>query len=227
MTEHLVKKWTELKAESSWLMFKIMSEFVEGFDRLPKIGPCVSIFGSARTKPDHEDYFKATELAKKLCNEGYGVITGGGPGVMEAANKGASEVKGKSVGLSILLPFETEANKFIDPDKLFSFNFFFVRKVMFVKYAQAFVLLPGGFGTLDEMFEVLTLIQTKKVEKVPIILMGKEYWGGLIEWIQKVLVQGNYIDEKDVQLFHLTDDIDEVIQVINQYYKTEELKPNF
>ena len=227
MNELISKKWTELKAESSWFMFKIMSEFVEGFERLPKIGPCVSIFGSARTKPHHPNYEIATKLAARLCNEGYGVITGGGPGVMEAANKGAHQVKGKSVGLGITLPFETEANKYIDPDKLFTFNFFFVRKVMFVKYAQAFVLLPGGFGTLDEFFEVLTLVQTRKVERVPIILMGKSYWEGLHSWIQQVLAKDGYIDEKDGEIMHITDDIEEVITIINKYYSSTGLKPNF
>lgn len=227
MTENMAKIWTEIKAESSWLMFKIMSEFVEGFERLPKIGPCVSIFGSARTSPDNPRYIDAVELSKKLCNEGYGVITGGGPGIMEAANRGAQEAKGKSVGLNIMLPFETEANRFIDPDKLFTFNFFFVRKVMFVKYAQAFVLLPGGFGTLDEMFEVLTLTQTKKIEKVPIILVGSEYWSGLLEWIQLRLVEEGYIDAEDLNIIQLTDNLDEVVSIINNFYKSTALKPNF
>jgi uncharacterized protein (TIGR00730 family) len=227
MTESMAKIWTEIKAESSWLMFKIMSEFVEGFERLPKIGPCVSIFGSARTSPDNPRYIDAIELSKKLCKEGYGVITGGGPGIMEAANRGAQEVKGKSVGLNIMLPFETEANRFIDADKLFTFNFFFVRKVMFVKYAQAFVLLPGGFGTLDEMFEVLTLTQTKKIEKVPIILVGSEYWSGLLEWIQLRLVEEGYIDAEDLNIIQLTDNLDEVVSIINNFYKSTALKPNF
>lgn len=227
MTENMAKIWTEIKAESSWLMFKIMSEFVEGFERLPKIGPCVSIFGSARTSPDNPRYIDAVELSKKLCNEGYGVITGGGPGIMEAANRGAQEAKGKSVGLNIMLPFETQANRFIDPDKLFTFNFFFVRKVMFVKYAQAFVLLPGGFGTLDEMFEVLTLTQTKKIEKVPIILVGSEYWSGLLEWIQLRLVEEGYIDAEDLNIIQLTDNLDEVLSIINNFYKSTALKPNF
>jgi uncharacterized protein (TIGR00730 family) len=221
------KNWSELKAESSWLMFKIMSEFVEGFERLPKVGPCISIFGSARTPQDHPYYEKARVLSKKLCEEGYGIITGGGPGIMEAANRGAQDADGKSVGLNIILPHEQKPNDFIDIDKTFNHNFFFVRKVMFVKYAQAFVLFPGGFGTLDELFEVVTLSQTLKIDKVPIILYGSDYWKGLKDWIQNTLLEEKYINPEDLNLLFLTDSDKEVIDTINSYYQKGILKPNF
>ena len=163
------KNWQDIKATDTWQLFKIMAEFVDGFDKLSKIGPCVTIFGSARTKPDDKYYLLAEDIAFKMTQEGYGVITGGGPGIMEAANKGAQRGKGKSVGLNIELPFEQSANPYIDRDKLISFDYFFVRKLMFMKYAQGFVVLPGGFGTLDEFFEAMTLIQTKKIGKFPIV----------------------------------------------------------
>lgn len=224
------KSWTtELKAQSSWQIFKVMSEFVEGFEKLNKIGPCISIFGSARTHPGDKYYDMAVELAKKLTDEGYGVITGGGPGIMEAANKGAHVNGGKSVGLNIDLPFEQEPNEFIDFDKLITFKFFFVRKVMFVKYAQAFVLFPGGFGTMDEFFECLTLIQTRKIDRFPIICIGKEYWEGLLSWMSGVMQKKfNNINEEDLQLISLVETADEAIEVIREYYRTEHpLKPNF
>jgi uncharacterized protein (TIGR00730 family) len=221
------KNWSDIKADNSWFMFKSMAEFVDGFERLPKIGPCVSIFGSARTQEDNPYYTLSYNLAQALCREGYGVITGGGPGVMLAANKGAHDAKGKSVGLNIQLPFETKANPYIDMDKNFDFKFFFTRKVMFVKYAQAFVLLPGGFGTLDELFEVLTLTQTMKIERVPIILLGTEFWAGLIDWVKARLIGDKYVNATDMDLIHITDDIEDAVNVINKYYSTEELKPNF
>jgi uncharacterized protein (TIGR00730 family) len=221
------KNWSELKAESSWLMFKIMSEFVEGFEKLPKIGPCISIFGSARTPQDHAYYQKARILSQKLCQEGYGIITGGGPGIMEAANRGAQDADGKSVGLNIILPHEQKPNDYIDIDKTFNHNFFFVRKVMFVKYAQAFVLFPGGFGTLDELFEVVTLSQTLKIDKVPIILYGSDYWQGLLDWIKNTLIEEKYINPEDINLLFLTDSDKEVIDTINSYYQKGILKPNF
>lgn len=173
-----LKGWNEVKTNDSWSVFKIMGEFVDGFENLSKIGPCVSIFGSARTKPDHPHYILTTEVAKKIVELGFGIITGGGPGIMEAANKGAKEASGPSVGLCIELPFEQKINNYIDDDKSLDFDYFFVRKVMFMKYAQAFVVMPGGFGTLDELFEALTLIQTKKAEKFPVILVGKSFWTG-------------------------------------------------
>ena len=221
------KNWSEIKAESSWLIFKIMSEFVEGFDKLPTVGPCVSIFGSARTKPDNQYYQQAMDCAAKLCNEGYGVITGGGPGIMEAANKGAQAVGGKSVGLNIVLPHEQKPNEFIDIDKSFNHNFFFVRKVMFVKYAQAFVIFPGGMGTLDELFEVLTLVQTKKIDHVPIVLFGIDYWTGMKDWIKNRMLAENYITAGDDNLLQMTDSLDEVIEIVRRFYTKELLRPNF
>lgn len=228
--EHREKSWTtELKAQSSWQIFKVMSEFVEGFEKMNKIGPCISVFGSARTQPGDKYYEMAVELAKKLSDEGYGIITGGGPGIMEAGNKGAFENGGKSVGLNIDLPFEQEHNEFIDPDKLLTFKYFFCRKVMFVKYAQAFVLFPGGFGTMDEFFECLTLIQTRKIDRFPIICIGKDYWEGLLAWMSSVMLKKfSNIHEEDLQLISLVETVDETMEVIREYYKTEHpLKPNF
>ncbi len=221
------KNWSENKAESSWLIFKIMSEFVEGFDKLPKVGPCISIFGSARTKPEEPYYHKASELAAKLCQEGYGVITGGGPGIMEAANKGAQSVGGKSVGLNIVLPHEQKPNDYIDIDKSFNHNFFFVRKVMFVKYAQAFVIFPGGLGTMDELFEVFTLVQTNKIDKIPIILYGTEFWKGLKDWIVQTMLEHQYISSGDEDLLQVTDSTDEILGIIRKFYSKESLRPNF
>jgi uncharacterized protein (TIGR00730 family) len=221
------KDWQEIKTHDSWQIFKIMAEFVEGFDKLSKIGPCVSIFGSARTKPDHPFYSLTEEIAFKLTKEGYGIITGGGPGIMEAANKGAKTAGGKSVGLNIELPFEQSHNPYIDHDKLISFDYFFVRKLMFIKYAQGFVVMPGGFGTMDEFFEALTLIQTKKIGKFPIVLVGKKYWGGLMTWIENVLIEEKMIDVKDLNYFFLADSADEAVGHINSFYSKYLLKPNF
>lgn len=221
------KNWQEIKAHDTWQIFKIMAEFVDGFEKLSKIGPCVSIFGSARTKPDHEFYQLAEDIAFKLTKEGYGIITGGGPGIMEAANKGAKTAGGKSVGLNIELPFEQSSNPYIDSDKLITFDYFFVRKLMFIKYAQGFVVLPGGFGTMDELFEALTLIQTKKIAKFPIVLVGREYWSGLFEWIQKTLITEKTVDEKDLKLIFLADDAEHAVNHINEFYSRYLLKPNF
>lgn len=223
------KDWTQYKAESSWAIFKVMSEFVEGYEKMNRIGPCVSIFGSARTPADNKYYLIAEEIARKLALEGYGIISGGGPGVMEAANKGAHSVGGASVGLNIDLPMEQGANPYIDMDKLLNFRYFFVRKVMFVKYAQAFVLLPGGFGTLDEMFECLTLVQTKKIEKIPIILYGSEFWGGLLDWIGSTMRdKAKNISPNDLDYLKLVDSPDEVVQIIRDFYRSEHaLRPNF
>jgi len=205
-----------------------MSEFVQGFDTMARMGPCVSIFGSARTKPGHKYYKLATEIAFQLTRHGYGVITGGGPGIMEAANKGSQAGGGRSVGLSISLPTEQLDNPFIDADKLLKFDYFFVRKVMFMKYAQGFVVLPGGFGTLDELFEAITLIQTNKSESFPIVMVGKKYWGPLMDWIKNTLIkQEKNADKRDLNLFHLVDTSDEVVQVINNFYSKYMLKPNF
>lgn len=221
------KEWSEVKSNDSWAVFKIMSEFVTGFEKLSEIGPSVSIFGSARTKPDHKYYKIADELAFKICKKGYGVITGGGPGIMEAANKGAHRAGGKSIGLNINLPFEQSHNKYIDSDKNLDFNYFFTRKLMFVKYAQGFVVLPGGFGTLDEFFEALTLIQTNKIAKFPIVLMSKSFWGGLLDWIKETLLEKNgNINAIDMDLFYLADTVDEAVEHIDNFYKKYTLKPN-
>ena len=222
------KNWNEIKTNDSWAIFKIMSEFVEGYERLAKIGPCVSIFGSARTKEDNPYYHLAQDIAFKLTQNGYGVITGGGPGVMEAANKGAQRGGGQSVGLNIELPMEQFANQYIDADKNLNFDYFFVRKVMFVKYSQGFVVMPGGFGTLDELFEAITLIQTFKIARFPIVLVGKKFWGGLMDWIKTTLLEAqNNISPDDLNLFKIVDTADEAVDVINQFYKRYMLKPNF
>ncbi|MFN5710841.1 MAG: TIGR00730 family Rossman fold protein [Bacteroidota bacterium] len=222
------KDWSEIKVKDSWQIFKIMAEFVDAFEKLAKIGPCVSIFGSARTKTDNQYYQLAEDIAFKLTQKGYGVITGGGPGIMEAANKGANKGGGMSVGLNIELPFEQYSNPYIDVDKLITFDYFFVRKVMFMKYAQGFIVLPGGFGTLDELFEALTLIQTKKVAAFPVILVGKEYWGGLIEWIKSsVLMKEKNINEIDLELLSLVDTAEEAVNNIEKFYSKYLHKPNF
>lgn len=222
------KKWPDVKSSNSWSIFKIMSEFVEGYETLARIGPCISIFGSARSTPESAHYKLADEIAYQLANEGWGIITGGGPGIMEAGNKGAKRSKGKSVGLNINLPFEQSSNPYIDNDKLINFDYFFVRKVMFVKYAQGFVVLPGGFGTLDELFEALTLVQTNKKAKYPIILVGTEYWSGLLDWIKKVLEDENeYISPEDQFLFKLVDTPEEVVEAITSFYEKYDIDINF
>ncbi len=222
------KQWPEIQSSNSWLVFKIMGEFVEGFDRMAQIGPCVSIFGSARTKPEHPAYIMATEIAAKLSKAGYGVITGGGPGIMEAANKGAKEAKGKSVGLNIKLPFEQHANVYIDFDKLLDFDYFFVRKVMFMKFAQGFIVMPGGLGTLDELFEALTLAQTNKLAKFPIVLVGSYFWNGLIDWVKKAMLENDkYISAEDTNLFKIVDTADEAVAVIIDFYAKYTISPNF
>ncbi|MBK21593.1 MAG: TIGR00730 family Rossman fold protein [Flavobacteriales bacterium] len=221
------RNWNEIKTNDSWAIFKVISEFVEAFEKMGRIGPCVSIFGSARTKEFDKYYLLAEDLAYKITKHGYGVITGGGPGIMEAANKGANRGGGKSVGLNISLPFEEYSNPYIDNDKKIDFDFFFVRKVMFVKYAQGFVVLPGGFGTLDELFEAITLIQTKKIGKFPIVLVGKEFWKGLVDWIKNTLLTDGKISARDLDLFHLVDTSDEALKIINDFYTKYTLKPNF
>ncbi len=222
------KNWNEVKTNDSWGIFKIMGEFVSGYEKLSRIGPCVSIFGSARTKPN-ENYYNLTErIAKSLTENGYGVITGGGPGIMEAGNKGAHNAGGTSVGLNITLPFEQHDNPYIDNDKSIDFDYFFVRKVMFVKYSQGFIVMPGGFGTLDELFEALTLIQTNKIDKFPLILVGTEFWSGLIDWIKKTMLESfNNVSPKDLDLVHLVDHEDDVIDILNKFYKKYNLSPNF
>ena len=222
------KNWNAIKTSDSWQIFKIMSEFVEGFETMSKIGPCVSVFGSARTKSDNKFYKQAEEIGYLLTQSGYGVISGGGPGIMEAANKGATRGGGKSVGLNIELPFEQSANLFIDNDKLINFDYFFVRKVMFVKYAQGFIVLPGGVGTLDELFEAITLIQTQKIGKFPIVLVGKTYWEGLLDWITATMLEKEKnISIDDLDLINIVDTPKQAVAIINNFYKKYTLKPNF
>ncbi|OYU85441.1 MAG: Rossman fold protein, TIGR00730 family [Flavobacterium sp. BFFFF2] len=222
------KTWNEIRTNDSWAIFKIMSEFVNGYETMSRIGPCVSIFGSARTKPGTPYYELTERIAKKISEAGYGVITGGGPGIMEAGNKGAHNGQGVSVGLNIDLPFEQHYNPYIDKDKNLNFDYFFVRKVMFVKYSQGFVVMPGGFGTLDELFEAITLIQTKKIGKFPIILVGSSFWNGMLNWIREVIIEqeGN-ANPDDMLLFRVVDTEDEVVDVLNNFYRKYNLSPNF
>jgi uncharacterized protein (TIGR00730 family) len=221
------KDWNEIKTADSWQIFKMLGEFVNGFEKLAKIGPCVSVFGSARTKPTNPYYKLAEEIAYKITKLGFGVITGGGPGIMEAANKGAHFSGGKSVGCNIDLPFEQESNPFIDNDKLINFDYFFVRKVMFMKYSQGYIVMPGGFGTLDELFEAITLIQTHKLVRFPIVLVGKSYWGGLIDWIKDVMLNEKMISPNDLDIFSVVDTADEAVKVIHDFYEKYSIKPNF
>ncbi len=221
------KDWQEVKINDSWQIFKVMSEFVDGFEKLTKIGPCVTIFGSARTPYNHKYYELAQEIAYQLVKKGFGVITGGGPGIMEAGNKGAHFGKGKSVGLNIELPFEQDSNEYIDKDKNLSFDYFFVRKTMFVKYAQGFIVMPGGFGTLDEFFEAVTLIQTKKNVNFPVVLVVRDYWQGLIDWMKDKLVGEKNISPEDLDIFEVVDTADEAVKCIEDFYREYSLKPNF
>lgn len=231
MKEHFTRKtrnWTEKTGKDTWTIFRIMAEFVEGFETLSEIGPCVSIFGSARTKPESPAYQLGVDTARKLTEAGFGVITGGGPGIMEAGNKGAHEAGGASVGLNIDLPFEQSSNPYIDHDKNIDFNYFFVRKVMFMKYSQGFIVLPGGFGTMDELFEALTLIQTQKISKFPVVLVGKEFWEGLVDWLEStVLNQAHNISPEDMFIFKVVDTADDAVECITDFYKQRLLRPNF
>jgi len=224
----MIRDWTETQAHSSWQIFKIMAEFVEGFEKLAKIGPCISIFGSARTQPGHKYYELTVEIAQKLSKEGFGIISGGGPGIMEAANKGANLAGGNSVGLNIDLPFEQHYNPYIDSDKTLNFDYFFVRKVMFTKYAQGFVMMPGGWGTMDEFFEVATLVQTKKFTQTPLVCIGSDYWGGLFDWMRKIMLErDSNISPGDLDLIKVFDTADEVVDYIGDFYTHNKLKPNF
>lgn len=228
-----IKTISELKQELTasqedlWRVFRIMAEFVEGFETMGKIKPSIAIFGSARTKPSNKYYKMSVRVAKELSKKGFGIITGGGPGIMEAANRGAHEANGSSTGVNIELPHEQNANKYIDSDKLLNFRYFFVRKVMFFKYAQGYVIMPGGFGTIDEFFEVLTLIQTGKTERVPIVVMGKEYWQPLMNWLKKYMLNFNFIEDFDMELFKVTDDPKEAAQIIFDFHKGKTIRPNF
>ena len=221
------KSWNDIKTRNSWSVFKIMAEFVNGMEKLFQIGPCVAILGSARTKPEDKYYKMAEEIAQKITNLGFGVITGGGPGIMEAGNKGAKESGGKSIGLVIQLPFESKGNDYIDYDKSIEFDYFFVRKTIFMRYAQGYIVMPGGFGTLDELSEAITLIQTEKLSDFPIILVGKEYWKGLLDWFHNTMFKENMVSEEDFQIFHVVDTADEAVQIIEAFYNQYSIKPNF
>jgi uncharacterized protein (TIGR00730 family) len=222
------KTWNEIRTNDSWAIFKIMAEFVTGYENMARIGPSVSIFGSARTASDNKYYILAEKIAFNISKAGYGVITGGGPGIMEAGNKGANRGGGASVGLNIELPFEQHYNPYIDKDKNLNFDYFFVRKVMFVKYSQGFVVMPGGFGTLDELFEAITLIQTKKIGKFPIILVGSLFWAGLLDWVQKIMIdQEKTVSQIDMNLIKIVDTEEEVVAVLDKFYKKYDLSPNF
>ena len=222
------KDWKEIETHNSWSIFKILGEFVEGYKKLSRIGPCVTIFGSARTSHDNPYYELAREIAFKLTQAGFGVITGGGPGIMESANMGAKAGGGPSVGINITLPFEQHPNMFIDHDKLISFDYFFVRKVMFIKFSQGFIIMPGGFGTLDELFESLTLIQTEKIGRFPVILVGKDYWQGLVDWIKNTMLNKEHnISPEDLNMFILTDTADEAVAQIRDFYSKYATTPNF
>ena len=222
------KEWPEIASSNSWSIFKIMAEFVEGFDKMAKIGPCVSIFGSARTKPYHPHYLLAENIAQLLSAAGWGIITGGGPGIMEAGNKGAKQGGSASVGLNINLPFETSNNPYQDDDKRLNFDYFFVRKMIFLKYSQGVIVMPGGFGTLDELFESLTLVQTDKRAKFPIVLVDKAFWSPLLDWIKQTVISGQqYVSPEDLELFHLVDTANEAVDVILSFYENYSMKPNF
>ncbi|MDA3616112.1 LOG family protein [Polluticaenibacter yanchengensis] len=220
--------WSESQAQSSWSIFKIMAEFVDGFETMARIGPCVSIFGSARTRFENPFYNLTVEIAKELSKEGFGIISGGGPGVMEAANKGAHEAGGISVGLNIRLPFEQHDNPYVDRDKNLLFENFFVRKTIFVKYSQAFIMMPGGFGTLDEFFEVITLVQTKKIAKIPLVVVGRKYWQGLFDWVKTSMYEAERnISPEDMDLIYMADTAEEVRDYIKDFYSKNKLAPNF
>jgi uncharacterized protein (TIGR00730 family) len=219
--------WQTKSVKDLWRIFRIQSEFVEGFETMAELGPCVSVFGSARTLPEHPYYQLGVSVAEELVTRGYGVITGGGPGIMEAGNRGARNKEGTSVGLNIELPHEQGNNPYIDPDKLINFNFFFVRKTIFVKYSQGFIVLPGGFGTLDELFESLTLIQTRKISPFPVVLMGASYWSGLVDWLRETMLAEGNISAHDLDLFTITDDPKEAVDVVDEFYRSHSLAPNF
>ena len=221
------KTWDETITKDSWMVFKVMAEFVDGYEKLAKIGPCVSIFGSARLKAQSKYYKMAVEIAEKITAIGFGIITGGGPGIMEAGNRGAYNAHGKSIGLNIELPFEQHFNPYIDKMYSMDFDYFFVRKVMFVKYSQGFIVMPGGFGTLDELTEAMTLIQTKKIGRFPIVLVGSEFWGGLLDWFKDTLLKEKMISEPDLELYRVVDTADEAVEHIKSFYDKYSVSVNF
>lgn len=221
------KTWDETITKDSWMVFKVMAEFVDGYEKLAKIGPCVSIFGSARLKPESKYYEMAVEIAEKITKLGFGIITGGGPGIMEAGNKGAFNAQGRSIGLNIDLPFEQHFNPYINKSYSMNFDYFFVRKVMFVKYSQGFVVMPGGFGTLDELTEAMTLIQTNKIGKFPIVLVGSEFWGGLLDWFKATLLKEGMIAADDLDLYRVVDTADEAVAHIKAFYDKYSVNVNF
>lgn len=221
------KNWSETKAEDAWSIFKIMGEFANGYEKMSAIGPCVAIFGSARTNPNNKYYVMAEEIAYELTQRGFGVITGGGPGIMEAGNKGANRGGGKSVGLNIILPMEQSSNPYIDKDKSIDFQYFFTRKTIFTRYAQGFIVMPGGFGTLDEFFEALTLVQTEKLANFPIVLVGKSYWQGMMDWIKTTMVEEGNINADELQLFKVVDTVEAAVNIIEDFYTRYALRPNF
>ncbi len=221
------KTWDETITKDSWMVFKVMSEFVDGYERLAKIGPCVSIFGSARLKETDAYYQMAVDIAEKITEIGFGVITGGGPGIMEAGNRGARKGAGKSIGLNIELPFEQHFNPYIDKKYSMDFDYFFVRKVMFVKYSQGFIVMPGGFGTLDELMEAITLIQTYKIGKFPIVLVGSEFWSGLLDWFKTTLLKNGMIAEHDLNLYRIVDTAEDAVAHIKAFYDKYTVNVNF
>lgn len=227
MTDFEIGPQSKVTTTDSWRVFRIISEFVDGFETMTNLGPSVSIFGSARIKEGDPYYELATEVAKRIALKGFAVITGGGPGIMEAANKGAQSVNGASCGLGVQLPYEETSNRYIDPRYNLFFRYFFIRKVMFIRYAQGYVFLPGGYGTLDELFEALTLIQTKKIEPFPIYLMGKDHWEGLVEWIKNTPIKRGFISPDDLNLLQITDDPDVVINGIERHYQKGKAERNF
>ena len=221
------KTWDEMVTKDSWMVFKVMAEFVDGYEKMAKIGPCVSIFGSARLKEGDKYYDLAVEIAEKITDIGFGIITGGGPGIMEAGNRGARKGGGKSIGLNIDLPFEQHFNPFIDKGLSIDFDYFFVRKVMFVKYSQGFVVMPGGFGTLDELMEAMTLIQTNKIGRFPIVMVGSKFWSGLFDWFKDTLLENGMISPEDLNLYRVVDTADEAVSHIKAFYDKYSVNVNF
>jgi len=222
-----MKHWNNAIAQDSWRILKYNAETVNGFEKLLEVGPSISIFGSARTQPEDHYFKKTVEISEIISKMGFGIISGAGPGIMEAANKGAKNAKGKSIGLRINLPFEQYSNKYVDDEYLLKFDYFFIRKLMFQKYSQGFVVMPGGFGTLDELFNALTLIQTKKSKKFPIILVGKKHYQPLFDWILNTLSENKLISREDMNLISLVEDKEEVETILNEFFKENKLDINF